>query len=440
MDASMHAYAFRYVSMQSKITEVETLMTESEETLEGCRRCVRKRCRISNFVPTLLYHAIAILFLILSTSVSWQPVAAFTASRSTISLGVYRNRINNNNSAKTPFNTTALGNNGVSDNEQNEVEATPTSSHRRTASDAPSFSIVRAIGAARTLSSFPVNRIRSWNEKFQTGYHRRVNGDSSFLGKSITEVLVAAGTQLMAEWNRRGSSRMVAELDFILPAVLTAVFGKYYSMWRTAKTLDDDGDDANNEHAASSKPTHDTGGDPILFGLPVPTNAFQPKMADGISTPTTNQRLGSFLAPVPALFKAGTIVSGVGYGIVSFLLALRTRMVPSYQTQTIPVNVLYASVYTGCFMAVVSNIRYQILQGLVEPILIDQWIFGGRKDVANDEGQVHGKEESKLEARHRLQLVLRPFLIFVVRWLNGLLGSVLAITGMRMCGLQRMKN
>jgi hypothetical protein len=63
---------------------------------------------------------------------------------------------------------------------------------------------------------------------FQTGYHRRVNADPAFFWKSITEVLVAAGTQLMAEWNRRGASRMVSELDFVVPAVMTAVFGKYY--------------------------------------------------------------------------------------------------------------------------------------------------------------------------------------------------------------------
>ena len=96
---------------------------------------------------------------------------------------------------------------------------------------------------------------------------------------------------------------------------------------------------------------------------------------------------------------------------------------------TIPVNVLYASVYTGCFMAVVSNLRYQILQGLVEPILIDKWIFFG---INNEKLQ-----NSKLR---RFLVLSRSLVIFMVRWLNGLLGSVLAISGMRMCGLQRLKS
>lgn len=74
----------------------------------------------------------------------------------------------------------------------------------------------------------PIHKVRHWKDGVRTGFRRRIKADPSFLGKSITEVLVAAGTQLMAEWNRRGASRMIAELDFVVPAVLTAVFGKYY--------------------------------------------------------------------------------------------------------------------------------------------------------------------------------------------------------------------
>ena len=207
-------------------------------------------------------------------------------------------------------------------------------------------------------------------------------------------------------------------------------------MWRTAKTLDYNED--NTKNVLSSEPSHDVGSDPMVLGLPVPTNAFQPKMADGITSPTTKQRLGSFLAAIPPLFKAGTIASGVGYGIASVLVGLRTWLIPAYQTDTIPVNILYASVYTGCFMAIVSNVRFQILQGLVEPTFIDDWIFPGLKNTANGESKNQGRERNT-ESRRRLQVVSRSILIFLVRWLNGLLGSVLAITGMRMFGLQRIK-
>ena len=215
-------------------------------------------------------------------------------------------------------------------------------------------------------------------------------------------------------------------------------------MWRTAKTLDsNDGESYDTKILKSLKSsTSSTTGDSIVFGLPVPTNFFQPYMADGMTLPTTKQRFGSFLAPVPALFRAGTIASGIGYGIVAVIIALRSILIPSYRTETIPVNVFYASIYTGCFMAVVSNIRYQLLQGIIEPIFIDRWLFSNiiviNKYKNNNKND--GIDNTKRTNSYRFQIVLRSFTIFAVRWLNGLLGSVLAITGMRLLGLQRMKN
>lgn len=70
--------------------------------------------------------------------------------------------------------------------------------------------------------------LRRWSKELKTGYSRRVAADPSFPAKSITEVLLAAGTQLTAEWNRRGATRMIPEIDFVIPGILTAVFGKYY--------------------------------------------------------------------------------------------------------------------------------------------------------------------------------------------------------------------
>jgi len=424
--------------MNATIMKEQKMVAIIEGGTVGFRRCIRR-----SFVPSFLCYVIAVLVLVAKPQefCCCQPVTAFTTSRTATVLGLYRHRINNT-SVSTILGTTAHSKNGISDSEENEGHAVPAPSHRPTTSqsDASRSSIAGAVAAAYTLCSSPVQRVRSWNNQVRKGYSRRVNADPSFFGKSITEVLVAAGTQLMAEWNRRGASRMILELDFILPAVLTAVLGKYYSMWRTAKTLDGDDDENYKMDGSSSTANQDAGGDPMLFGLPVPTNAFQPHMADGVTVPTTKQRMGSFLAPVPALFKAGMIFSGVGYGIVTFLLALRTLLVPSHQTETIPVNVIYASIYTGSFMAVVSNLRYQVLQGLVEPILIDRWIFSGLgRGTTDDDDQNHGTGSDNKKVR-QLLVVLRSVLIFEVRWLNGLLGSVLAISGMRMFGLQRLKS
>jgi hypothetical protein len=67
-----------------------------------------------------------------------------------------------------------------------------------------------------------------WIQQLKVGYERRVAADPRFGSKSITEVILAATTQLMAEWNRRGADRLLPEFDFVFPAILAAVFGKYY--------------------------------------------------------------------------------------------------------------------------------------------------------------------------------------------------------------------
>ena len=272
------------------------------------------------------------------------------------------------------------------------------------------------------LVKSPKPLLKEWTTNMKIGFQRRIRADPTFLQKSVTEVILAAGTQFAAECNRRSLQRIIPEIDFVIPAVLTAIFGKYYSMWRVAKTVDVDYCGSNNEDGVPTTTSAKTGKEVdnksenkeiLLFGkLAVPTNAFQPYLLDGKTQPTILQRLGSFLAPMVPLFRAGFISSFVGYGCASCLIGIRSFVFPAYDTITVPVNVLYASLYTGCFMAVVSNVRYQLLQGIVEPI-IDRIL-------------------QKLP-------VLRSVMIFGVRWVNGLIGSMLAISGMRYFGLQRIK-
>jgi hypothetical protein len=73
-----------------------------------------------------------------------------------------------------------------------------------------------------------VPSVTRWSQELGEGYRCRIAADPSFPQKSLTEVLMAAGSQFAAEWNRRGSDRLIPEADFVVPAILTAVFGKYY--------------------------------------------------------------------------------------------------------------------------------------------------------------------------------------------------------------------
>lgn len=236
------------------------------------------------------------------------------------------------------------------------------------------------------------------------GFKLRIAADPSFTMKSATELVLAAGTQFSAELNRRGASSLLVELDFVIAGILTAMIGKYYSMWRVAPTRVNHNDDGDK----SDKTVQDQ----FFAKTAVPTNAFQATMLDGVTKPVLKQRLLSFIAPMQSLFQAGIIASSLGYGVTAAMIAIRTFVVPSYVAATRSVNILSASVYTGVFMAFVSNIRYQVLQGLIEPKLID---------------------------KVRRFPVFHSFLLFAIRTANGFLGSLLAIMGMRYFGLQKMK-
>jgi len=168
-------------------------------------------------------------------------------------------------------------------------------------------------------------------------------------------------------------------------------------MWRVAPTMF-------SESEQKKVLTADNDG----FWSKVPTNAFQ--RGENISN---KMRAAAMITPIPNLFRAGFIASAFGYGLTAFLISLRTLLIPDYASVTRNVNVLAACLYTGGFMAVISNIRYQLLQGIIEPYLIEKPLAKFPK--------------------------LKGITLFFVRLANGLLGSILAIMGMRIIGLQKLK-
>lgn len=258
------------------------------------------------------------------------------------------------------------------------------------------FSISELASPIDALHTFSIHRLTN---SISSGFQQRVEADSSFPMKSAAELVLAAGTQLSAEWNRRGHFFLL-ELDFVVAGVITAMVGKYYAMWRVAPTL-------NNDKSDSAHPVETT-----MFGVPVLNNAFQPTFVDGVTKPLLQQRFLSLLAPMGSLFQAGVVASGIGYGLTAGLIAFRSHVLPSYVAATHNVNIVLAGIYTGTFMALVSNLRYQVLQGIIEPRFIDKL---------------------------RMYPIFHSSLTFIVRMANGFLGSVLAIAGMRILGLQTRK-
>jgi hypothetical protein len=262
------------------------------------------------------------------------------------------------------------------------------------------------------------------------------------LSKSILEIILAAFTQYMAEVGQRGKHRILAEIDFVVAGILTAVCGKYYSMWRVAKTVisDEDGNhDVGNKEDNDGR-INESNYQNKKWRDKIPTNAFQPTLLDGRTKPTPYSRFLALLLPMPELFRAGVIASTIGYGMTSIFIQLRAILIPEYVVSTVPVSVPGAAVYTGVFLAIVSNIRYQILQGVIEPYLIEKpfqnmQLLG--EEWKNNIGFVGivGRFAS-----WRFWNQVKGLMIVLVRWMNGLLGSWIAIGGMRACGLQKLKS
>lgn len=268
----------------------------------------------------------------------------------------------------------------------------------------PTIGIQQENAGCSSNVSFRHFSTKSSRYPFSDSLQRRLLADPDFIRKSVAEVTLAALTQFLAEVGRRGKNRILPEIDFVLAGVLTAVAGKYYSMWKVAPTA----------ATSQSQSNLSVASDATTWWERVPTNAFQGTCYDG-SSPNLPLRLASFIKPIPSLFLAGFISSIFGYGITAVFITLRSFLLPYYVSQTQNVNIICACLYTGCFMAIVSNIRYQLLSGVIEPKIIDK-LF-----------------------KDRYHPSLHECMVLIARLANGFVGSVLAIAGMRWLGLQKLK-
>ncbi|KAL3786665.1 hypothetical protein ACHAW5_000667 [Stephanodiscus triporus] len=306
------------------------------------------------------------------------------------------------------------------------------------------YELARSSVAATMISPSGGGALRSVRE----GYAQRVAADPSFPHKSALEVVLAVVGQCVAEWGSRGRDRLPVEIDFVfarqewsplysssisfdalsfLSFVCTRIIsGKYYSMWKVAKTVGSGG------VAAGAN-----GGTLSTWRDNVPTNAFQPTLFDGRTAPSLSSRFLAIVLPMPELFRAGAIASAIGYGLTSALIGLRAIIAPHYVVATSPVPVHLAVLFTGIFVATVSNVRYQVLQGIVEPYMIDGAFSKIERALCKDRGG--GRASGRISGRLKLLRNSKRIVVILVRYANGVFGSWIAIRGMRVLGLQRLK-
>ncbi|CAM9599923.1 unnamed protein product, partial [Chrysoparadoxa australica] len=208
------------------------------------------------------------------------------------------------------------------------------------------------------LAQYPVIRFLMKSK----GWRDRLLGDRSFLIKVGIEVGNGIVAQLAAEYGQR-KERFFAEFDFVLADCLTCCFANFAAVWTSCPTLS-----AGVATAAAA-----TGFKKFVESCP--TNAFQTVLPGAVPF-GLRQRFMALLIPMPELFVVGFVACLGGYGLTTALSMARQHFKPETKQNCETAPILLTSLGVGTFLAISSNLRYQIVAGAIEQRTFDQVFMG----------------------------------------------------------------
>ncbi|KAF3437344.1 hypothetical protein FNV43_RR20097 [Rhamnella rubrinervis] len=230
------------------------------------------------------------------------------------------------------------------------------------------------------------------------GFKERLLADDLFLTKVGIECGVGIFTKTAAELEKR-KENFRKELDFVFADVVMAIIADFMLVWLPAPTV-------------SLRPPLKVSAGPLAtFFYGCPENAFQVALA-GTSF-SLLQRMGAIVRNGAKLFAVGTGASLVGTGITNALINARKVVDKSFAGEAEDVPILSTSVAYGVYMAVSSNLRYQILAGIIEQRILEPLL-------------------------HQHKLILSA-ICFAVRTGNTFLGSLMWVDYARWTGIQKIR-
>ncbi|CAA7388524.1 unnamed protein product [Spirodela intermedia] len=231
-----------------------------------------------------------------------------------------------------------------------------------------------------------------------SGFKERLLADDLFLTKVAIECGVGIFTKTAAEYERRRENFM-KELDFVFADVVMAIIADFMLVWLPAPTV-------------SLRPALSFSAGPIAkFFYGCPDNAFQVALAG--THYSFLQRIGAIVRNGTKLFVVGTGASLIGTGVTNALMKARKALDKDFAGEAEDVPILSTSAAYGLYMAVSSNLRYQVLAGVVEQRVLEPLL-------------------------HNQKLVLSA-LCFAVRTGNTFLGSLLWVDYARWIGVQKIR-
>ncbi|XP_031099541.1 protein RETICULATA-RELATED 4, chloroplastic-like [Ipomoea triloba] len=235
----------------------------------------------------------------------------------------------------------------------------------------------------------------SWLLRFG-GFKERLLADDLFLAKVAMECGVGIFTKTAAEYERRREN-FFKELEIVFADVVMAIIADFMLVYLPAPTV------------SLRPPIALNAGRLAKFFHNCPENAFQVALPG--TTFSLLQRLGAIVRNGTKLFAVGTTSSLVGTVVTNTLINARKAVDKSSAEEVENVPVLSTSVAYGVYMAVSSNLRYQVLAGVIEQRLLEPML-------------------------HQHKLILSA-LCFAVRTGNTFLGSLLWVDYARWIGIQK---
>lgn len=230
------------------------------------------------------------------------------------------------------------------------------------------------------------------------GFKERLLADDLFLAKVAMECGVGIFTKTAAEYERRRENFM-KEIDFVIADVVMAIVADFMLVWLPAPTV-------------SLRPSLAVQAGWISkFFYNCPDNAFQVALRG--TSYSFLQRVGAIVRNGAKLFLVGTSASLVGTGATNLLINARKSFDKDFGGEAEDVPIVATSIAYGVYMAVSSNLRYQILAGVIEQRILEPWL-------------------------HNKKLLLSAS-CFAVRTGNTFVGSLLWVDYARWTGIQKIK-
>jgi len=228
------------------------------------------------------------------------------------------------------------------------------------------------------------------------GFKERLLADDLFMTKVGIECGVGIFTKTAAELEKR-KENFSKELDFVIADVVMALIADFMLVWLPAPTV-------------SLRPRLTAGaGGLAKFFYNCPDNAFQVALTG--QTFTLLQRIGAIVRNGSKLLAVGTTASLVGTASTNALIAVRRKVDKNFEGETEDIPILQTSLAYGVYMAISSNLRYQILAGVVEQRILEPML-------------------------HKQKLLL-SIMSFAVRTGNTFLGSLMWVDYARWVGVQK---